>query len=332
MSKLNLKCTNLKNLSIRFNLHNYSLLKGIFGNSITRQFKPVIRSLSFIFAQYFSLSVATVATVATQLGDNFSAVHRKKSCRLSSSSFYIQRDSIPIGVRSGLLLSNNCVDKSSSVAAARYFSSTSLPNKLFINSTCDSLNFDNGKSVLIMPFLSLCNIPVVMGNDDSSSNVVIFEVHRDTFTKQLKKVIDNLRDGQYSFEFYFYTNTFGKIYDDFYILDPMFKNYLIRVNNSYGYRSLVKKKVILNNTNRIPPFLSIMRDLIGCLNYRCSYPDYKELYDINFNKDVVLVINKTMNIGYDYRTVNLHYYHNVRGYENSVSLGRECKSLTKQLF
>jgi len=174
----------------------------------------------------------------------------------------------------------------------RYFSSTSHPSKLIINSTYNNIVFVEGKSILILPSLTLKEFFKEMNFDGANWKQSESDEGDSPLFDQLGEVLKNLGTGEYSFEFYFYiesrlSNYFLK---DIYTFYGFHKDCLNRIGMcSYGYKKLMKITLKLFDGVWIFQLLFISEQLGKGLSSLQSSSEFRILLD---DKDVVLVIKK----------------------------------------
>lgn len=189
------------------------------------------------------------------------------------------------------------------VPVNKRFGSTSLPfhtpDKLFINSTFDNINFDKNKSVLLLPSL-YAEIPDLDRKEIMDHKYILSKYHTDLdqeslLFRQLDSIIKNLVErGEYTFEFYFYAEAMSpsKPVKDIYTFNEN-KSCLIKLDKgNSGYKSIVKVPVYIIPDKYIPYqfILTQISEYIGdALKTLESVSDFR-IFDYDEEKEILLVI------------------------------------------
>lgn len=196
-----------------------------------------------------------------------------------------------------------------SLSKIRYFSTNegnNSTNKLVINSSTESIIFDNGQAVLMLPLLKA----FLELEDDTNQGVKFTESDFKEYFPVSKKfhisllnIMCNLECDFYKFEGYFYINDMKNVLNGLslvYTIDPFNKDCLNLLWDTIGY---TKFSIILENLKEKKP------DDISRIYSEMCYLITERLKEIlenevskstsDLNKDTLLIITKSSKKEYD---------------------------------
>jgi len=217
------------------------------------------------------------------------------------------------------LVSNNIYGNS------KRFYSTSLPQKLVVNSTFDKIVFVDNQSILLLSNMSNDVKFVLINIIKEGCDITYQPKVGGGFFSDLESVLSKLEDGNYSFEFYFYIESSKESFEGF-TNDPFNKNSFNKIICSFGYFKATTSKFVLEHGLWMPQFKNIVLTLGIAVDY---FENNESKPNLRWDKEVLLVINKITNSSVTDR--EFKKYKEVFGGKRMYSTNSKSVSNTRKL-